>query len=80
MSVSTNENGLAWQLWTLGAAHAGTGPDQSLSGPPQGRRQVQRPAQRRGEPLGEAEVGCGSWRVQERQGNIVLLIFLIGFD
>ena len=65
-------------------AHAGTGPDQNLSGPHRGHSRSRDQPRGRGQPLGEVEVGSGSWRVQGHlqlrpQGNIIITINFIMF-
>ena len=73
-----------WQLWTLGVAHTGVGPDQSLSGPHRAHSKSRDQPRDRGGPLAEAEVGCGSGCVQGHlqlrpQGNIIIAINFIMF-
>ena len=71
-----------WQLWTLGAAHAGIGPDQRLSGPHRAHSRSRNHPRGRGEPLGEVEVGCGSQHVQghlqqRQQEKIITINFIM---
>ena len=65
-----NECSHKWKLSISGScgfwgqAHAGTGPDQSQSGPHRAHSRSRGQPRGRGGPLGEAEVGCGSQHVQ----------------